>query len=87
MEAFSLMLILWTGRVCHGGILGLWFRAGCVNKVAAEVFTSLSSCTGKFQQIFHLSGSVVTWPDVWLSQLLSCGHRAARPVNACMELR
>lgn len=85
LEAFSLMLILWTGRVCHGGILGLWYWAVCMNKVAAEVFTSLSSCKGKFQQIFHLSGSVVTWPDV--TQLWSLWHRATHPVSTCMELR
>lgn len=30
---------------------------------------------------------MVTWLDVWLSQLWSLGHRAARPVSTCVELR
>lgn len=69
LEAFSLMLILWTGRVCHGGILGLWYWAICMNKAAAEVFTSLSSCKEMFQQIT----SVGQWSLGWMCGCPSCG--------------
>lgn len=35
----------------------------------------------------RLFTSVVTWADVWLSQLWSLEHGAALPVSTCMELR